>query len=42
MGLTEVPQPCRDFRDQMKEEYGDDFFTNREKFPITSEGLSQR
>ena len=40
MGLTEVPQPCREFEKQLKEEYGDDFLTNREKFPITSEGLS--
>ena len=40
MAITEVPQPCRDFEEQLKEEYGNDFFTNRENFPITSEGLS--
>ena len=39
MGLTEVPQPCRDLREQLKEEYGDDFFTNREKFPLTSDTI---
>jgi len=40
MGVTEIPQPCRDLDDSMKEEHGDDYRTNREKFPITSEVLS--
>ena len=40
MVLTEAPTPCRDFDDQMKAEYGDDYRTNRTAFPITSTALS--
>lgn len=40
MGLTEAPTPCRDFDDQMKTEYGNDYRTNRTAFPITSTTLS--
>jgi hypothetical protein len=31
---------CEVMEDDLKKEYGDDFLTNRQKFPITSEALS--
>lgn len=40
MAITAVPTPCRDLDNQMKEEYGDDYRTNREKFPLNSVTLS--
>ena len=30
---------CEEMDKMLKEEYGDDFATNREKFPITSQAL---
>lgn len=36
---VEVNQ-CDVMENQLKEEYGDDFLTNREKFPLTSQALS--
>jgi hypothetical protein len=35
---VEIDQ-CEVMDDTLKEEYGDDFLTNREKFPITSQAL---
>lgn len=40
MVLTEAPQPCRDLDNQMRQEYGDDYRTNREAFPLSSATLS--
>jgi hypothetical protein len=31
---------CKTMEDDMKEEYGEDFLTNREKFPLTSQTLT--
>ena len=40
-GVSEVVtiDQCEEMDKMLKEEYGDDFATNREKFPITSEAL---
>lgn len=34
------PSQCELMDDELKKQYGDDYLTNRSKFPITSEGLS--
>jgi hypothetical protein len=40
MGVTKLPQPCKDFDEELKKTHGNDYRTNRKKFPITSETLT--
>ena len=40
MVLTEIIDPCKEMDKALREELGDDYRTNREKFPLTKEGLS--
>jgi hypothetical protein len=41
-GISEVVtiDQCEEMEKELKKEYGDDFLTNREKFPLTSQALS--